>query len=339
MPERGPAAAGQAAPGAPMTRFTLRQLSYFIAVADCGSIVLASKRASISESAISTAIAQLEQEFDLQLFLRQHAQGLSLTPGGRALLREAKALVQQAQGLYAAAGEFNHQLRGQLAVGCFVTLAPIVLPELAHGFMAAFPGTQILPHEDHQLGLLDGLRRAQIDIAITYDLQISDDIAFEPLAQLPPHALFGDGHPLARKPQVRLKELAELPMILLDLPLSREYFFALFQQERLEPNIVWRSQNHDVVRSMVANGYGYALANVRPRADVALDGRPIHRVRLAGDPRPMRIGIATLRQLRKNRLVDAFRQHCQAVISQKGIPGMSAEIAPRERKIARPRAR
>jgi len=318
-----------------MTRFTLRQLSYFIAVADCGSIVQAARRASISESAISTAISQLEQELDLQLFLRHHAQGLSLTPAGRALLREAKALLQQAQGLYAAAGEFNHQLRGQLAVGCFVTLAPIVLPELAHGFMAAFPATQILPREDHQLGLLEGLRRAEIDIAITYDLQISEDIAFEPLVQLPPHALFGAGHPLARKPQVRLKDLAALPMILLDLPLSREYFFALFQQERLEPNIVWRSQNHDVVRAMVANGYGYTLANVRPRADVALDGRPIHRVRLAGELQPMRMGIATLRRLKKNRLVEAFWHHCQAVISKDAIPGMAPEQAPRARKAPR----
>jgi DNA-binding transcriptional LysR family regulator len=323
-----------------MTRFTLRQLSYFIAVAECGSIVLASRRASISESAISTAVAQLEQEFDVQLFLRHHAQGLTLTPAGRAMLREAKALVQQAQGMYAAASEFNHQLRGQLVVGCFVTLAPIVLPELAQGFMQAYPATQILPREDHQPGLLEGLRRAEIDIAITYDLQISEDIAFEPLVALPPHALFGDDHPLAGKPVVRLKELAELPMVLLDLPLSREYFMGLFQQERLEPTVAWRSQNHDVVRALVANGYGYALANVRPRADIALDGRRIHRVRLSGDLQPMRLGIATLRQLKPNRLVAAFLQHCQAAISRDAIPGMSPDEAPRARKAAaRPRAR
>jgi DNA-binding transcriptional LysR family regulator len=321
-----------------MTRFTLRQLSYFIAVAECGSIVLAARRASISESAISTAISQLEQEFDLQLFLRHHAQGLSLTPAGRALLREAKTLVQQAQGLYTAAGEFNHQLRGQLSVGCFITLAPIVLPELAHGFMAAFPATRILPREDHQLGLLEGLRRAEIDIAITYDLQVSEDIAFEALVQLPPHALVGQDDPLVHKTQVRLKDLAERPMILLDLPLSREYFLALFQHERLEPNIVWRSQNHDVVRSMVANGYGYTLANVRPRAELALDGRPIHRVPLAGEPRPLRMGIATLRLLKKNRLVEAFREHCRTVISKDAVPGMAPEQAPRAGKTPRIRA-
>jgi hypothetical protein len=90
---------------------------------------------------------------------------------------------------------------------------------------------------------------------------------------------------------------------------------------------------------MVANGYGYALANVRPRAEQALDGRPIRRVRLAGEPQALRMGIATLRLLKKNRLVEAFREHCHTVISKDGIPGMSPEHPPRARKASRPRAR
>ena len=53
---------------------------------------------------------------------------------------------------------------------------------------------------------------------------------------------------------------------------------------------------------MVANGLGYSLANVRPRADVALDGRRVYRVALAGDPPPLRIGIATLKELKKDAL-------------------------------------
>jgi DNA-binding transcriptional LysR family regulator len=70
--------------------FTARQ-GHFIAAADTGSITLASKRAGISQSAISTAISHTERELDLQLFLRHHAQELSLTPAGRTLLRERRA--------------------------------------------------------------------------------------------------------------------------------------------------------------------------------------------------------------------------------------------------------
>jgi len=80
-------------------KFTFRQLGYFIAAAETGSITAASQRASISQPAISTAISHIERELDVQLFLRHHAQGLSLTPAGRALLREAKQLLKQAEGL------------------------------------------------------------------------------------------------------------------------------------------------------------------------------------------------------------------------------------------------
>src|SRR5277367_3566156 len=78
--------------------FSLRQLAYFIAAADTGSITLASKRANISQPAISTAISHIERELGVQLFLRHHAQGLSLTAAGRGLLRDSKQLMKQAEG-------------------------------------------------------------------------------------------------------------------------------------------------------------------------------------------------------------------------------------------------
>jgi len=70
-------------------------------------------------------------------------------------------------------------------------------------------------------------------------------------------------------------------MVLLDMPTSREYFIALFIRERLKPNIVWPSAKLDVMRSMVAKDLGYTLANVQPRADVALDSRRVRSVPLS----------------------------------------------------------
>ncbi|HWK43205.1 MAG TPA: LysR family transcriptional regulator [Stellaceae bacterium] len=305
-------------------RYTFRQLEYFIAAGETGSITLASERINISQPSISTAISHLERELGVQLFVRHHAQGLSPTPIGRSLLREAKRIIEQAEALYTAASEAGEQIRGQLTVGCLVTLAPMVMPELAHSFTSAFPATRIRHAENDQERLLEGLRRAEIDIAITYDLQIPDGIVFTPLASLPAHVVVGEAHPFARHTAISLRELVDQPMVLLDLPLSREYFLALFMKEGLEPTIATRSAYQDVVRTMVANGYGYTLANVRPRSDYALDGRRVVRVRLAGEHRPMAIGMATLGHLRKSRLVEAFETHCRAFVSDAYIPGMVA---------------
>jgi len=305
-------------------RYTLRQLEYFIAAGETGSITLASERVHISQPSISTAISHLEKELGVQLFIRHHAQGLSLTPAGRNLLFEAKKIIGQAEGLYTHASEARGQIRGILSFGCMVTLAPMVAPELAHTFTKAYPATQVRHVEGDQEELLKGLRRSEVDVALTYDLQIPGDINFAPLASLPPHVLLSDAHPLARQPALTLQELEAEPLILLDLPLSREYFLGLFLNEGLSPNIVTRSAHQEVIRTMVANGYGYTLFNVRPRSEFALDGRKVVRVRLAGDHRPMVVGSATLKVLVQTQLVRAFEAHCQAFVSDSYISGMVA---------------
>src|SRR5215468_9554162 len=101
-------------------RYTLRQLEYFIATAETGSITLASARVNISQPSISTAISQLEREFGVRLFVRHHAQGLAITPAGRALLREAREFVRKGQGLYAITAETTQSVRGTLSVGCML---------------------------------------------------------------------------------------------------------------------------------------------------------------------------------------------------------------------------
>ena len=235
-------------------RYTLRHLEYFIAAGETGSITLASERINISQPSISTAIAHLERELGVQLFIRHHAQGLSLTPAGREVLRESKHLIEQAEALYTLASDVSGQVRGELAVGCLITLAPMVMPELSHSFTSAFPNTRIRHFDHDQERLLDGIRRGEIDIAITYDLQIPEGIMFSPLASLPPHVWLSEAHPLSQQSAISLSELAALPMILLDLPISREYFLALFMKDGLEPNIAARSAYQEIVRTMVANG-------------------------------------------------------------------------------------
>lgn len=305
-------------------RYTLRQLEYFIAAGEAGSIRHASEVLAISQPSISTAISHLEQELGVQLFIRHHAQGLSLTHAGRKMLIEARRVIHMAAGLYTAASEASDQVCGRLSIGSMITLAPMIMPALAHNFMTQYPKTEIRQFEADQEWLLDRLRRAQIDLAVTYDLQVVDDMEFLPLAHLPPHVLVSENHPFASRDEVTLAELATEPLILLDLPLSREYFFALFMKDGLEPRIYSRCIHQEVVRTMVANGYGYTLANVRPRSDRSLDGRRIVSIPLAGQHRPMVIGTMTLARARKSRLLTTFEDHCRASISNTAIPGMFA---------------
>lgn len=305
-------------------RFTLRQLEYFVAVGDAGSIVAASERISVSPPSISTAISQLETEFGVELFVRQHAQGLYLTPGGRRFYTAARALLEDAGGLHDIANDISEQVRGPITVGALVTIAPFLLPEILSGFKEANPEVSFRHEEANQPDLIHKLRRADIDVAITYDMDLPQDIAFEPLLSLPPHALFDVDHPLAKAESVTLEELAEQPLILLDLPISREYFLSLFQSRKLRPLIEARTQHLPMVRSMVANGIGYGLLNVPSMNVHAPDGKPLAYVPIKGEPRYLDLGLATMRSERKSRIMTAFEAYCLSNVTADAAPGITS---------------
>jgi DNA-binding transcriptional LysR family regulator len=164
-------------------------------------------------------------------------------------------------------------------------------------------------------------------MAITYDLDLPEDVTFEPLVSVPPYVLLPGEHPLARQKSVSLQSLAEEPFILLDLPISRDYFMELFHAQKLEPDIRERSQFPDVVRSLVARGHGYSILNVRPRNVASLDGLPLAYVDLAGTHRALQIGIATVKGYRRTALSEAFEAHCRSLITTQSNPGSHAPTA------------
>ena len=307
-----------------LSRITQRQLEYFVASGEAGSLLGASERIHVSSPSISAAITHIESELGVQLFIRHHAQGVSLTTIGRQVLKEAKLILEQMNNLYTIASESLNMVRGPLRVGCLESLAPMITPELVFGFGRAFPGVRISQVEGNHEQLLEKLRSSEIDIALNYDLATSDDIDFQPLAQLPPYVMVGEHHPLANLQAVTLHDLETYPMVLLDIPWSREYFMSLFMQAGVTPNIVMRSSNLEVVRAMVANGVGFSIANVRPKANLSQDGKRLIRVRLSGEHRPMRLGYATANNAQLSRLVSAFAERCRMFVSDQYIPGMAA---------------
>ena len=305
-------------------RITLRQLEYFVAAGEEGSIICAAERINISPPSISMAVSSLEREFGVQLFVRHHAQGLSLTHAGRTLLEQSKRVLGQTEHLYSTAFDLSKEVRGRLSVGCLITLAPMILPELIHTFMGVHPMTDIHSLEGDQEQLLHALQQAELDLLITYDLQLQPQMRFRPLVSLPPYVLLGENHRLARRPVLTLEELEHEDFVLLDLPISSKYFMSLFRAAQIEPKILYRSTSPEVVRAMVANDQGYSLANAVPRSDLALDGRRLVRLPLAGDHQPMTIGVVSLAEVHKSKLFSAFESHCCAMINADYIPGMES---------------
>lgn len=306
-----------------MLRYTLRQLEYFVAVGETGSIARASERVNVSSPSISAAITQLEQEFGLPLFVRQHAQGLSLTQGGRQMLEQARAVLREAGVLMDIAGDISGSVRGPFSVGCLVTFAQVVLPTLRRVFEEAHPEVRLRQHELNQLEIFSALRRSEIDLALTYDLELPADLRFQPLHSLPPFVMVSEDHPLAGVEEVTVEDLRPHPMVLLDLPLSSDYFLSFFANGS-RPQVAERTRDMAVMRSLVANGFGYAIANVRPLNQHAPDGKPLVFIPMAGPVRPMKMGLLMAQDADRSNLVRAFVEHSERMIRAGALPGLGA---------------
>lgn len=303
-------------------RFTLRQLEYFVTVGEQGSIAQASAQVNVSSPSISAAISQLEEEFGLPLFVRKHAHGLSLTQAGRQFMVQARKVLAEADGLGRLAGSISGNVQGPLNVGCLLTFAQVLLPALRRDFQRKHAHVTLSQIECDQETLIEKIRRADIDVALTYDLEIPTDLGFIPLRSLPLYAVVAADHPLAKCKSVCAETLAQHPMVLLDLPISRTYFMSAFERAGVTPKIVERTRDMAVMRSLVANGFGFSVANIRPQSDLSPDGRALCFIPFTGTPRPLRLGFLVPEGARSVLSVDAFIQHASTTISNWGYPGL-----------------
>ncbi|WP_324785192.1 LysR family transcriptional regulator [Streptomyces sp. H51] len=266
----------------PAVGFTLVQLRYFLVAAECGSLTVASARLHIAQSAVSAAIHNLERDLGVQVFVRRRGRGLTLTPAGQRLQQQARDLLSRAQEIEREARGEGETLHGPVAVGCFVTLAPYFLPALFSECTVRYPGIEIDVVEAETEQLATALRAGRLDFALTYDLGLATepDLSAESVAQAPPHVIVAAGHRLAGRDRVELTELADEPMVLLDLPHSRDYFRSLLAAAGVTPDVRYRTQSYETVRSLVSRGLGYSVLNQRPATSQTYGGGEIAELRL-----------------------------------------------------------
>ncbi len=292
-------------------QFTLKQLYHLISVSEHSSISAAASHLFISQPALSTSIAQLEKSLGLSLLIRHHARGVSLTPAGADFLVRARSLLTHAQEIEEDVLELRDSISGQLAVGCFVTLAPFFVPRLMRDLNESYPELQIRFIEGTLDRLQQLLKSGDIEVALLYALELDAELQSENLTVIKPHVLLPPDHPLAGGKSVSLKALQDESMILLDLPHSREYFQQLFQHLGIDPRIEQRSESFELVRGLVARGHGYSVLNLQPASELTYDGARVRCLPIREKAMPLQVVLATLSKTRRTRRSEAFAQTCR----------------------------
>ena len=231
------------------------QLQYFVEVVKTNNISKAAKNLYVSQPAISTAIRELEKEFNTSLFIRYNNQ-ITLTDEGHYLYRLALDLLENFEKVRSDMYSYVKQFE-VLKIGIPPMLGTFILPSIINSYTKENPNVEIQLTE---LGSMEN-RQALIDREITLGLTVKskDEKLPEPLTYIKimdTTLLFtvNSNHPLAKKQIISIKDIKDFPLILMKKDCLQSLLVSnTFEENGLIPNIKVRTNQLYTIKELIKN--------------------------------------------------------------------------------------
>ena len=252
----------------------LRQLRYLVALAEERHFTRAAAREHVAQPALSQQIRRLEAEVGLALVERT-TRRVALTEAGERLVARARRVLAELDDAQAELQMLAGVQGGRLSVGALHTMGPVDLSLLLASFHRNHPAVELTVREQSSEELAEMLRDDVVDLAflsVTERIQ-SRGLELHPLVTEELVAVLARHHPLARRDDVRLAELAGESFISFR-PGSRlrELLESAAAGVGFEPRVALESNESRRIRSLVSSGLGVAIL---PRSDAANPGAPV----------------------------------------------------------------
>ena len=244
----------------------LRQLEYFVAVAEEASFTRAASRVHVAQPGVSAQVRRLESELGQQL-LDRSGRSVRLTEVGSAVLPFARAALDAVANARLTVDDLAGLVRGQVTVGMVSGCALPVLAELLAGFHDRHPGVAIALVEDNSDRLVDRLRDGRLDLAlIGWAEQTPADIDSVVLVDEELVAVAAPGHPLAGAGAgagagaITIRQLRDLPLVSLPRGTGvRAALDAACAAAGFTPRIVFEASALPMVVELAGRGLGLAV--------------------------------------------------------------------------------
>ncbi|MEZ2388010.1 LysR substrate-binding domain-containing protein [bacterium RCC_150] len=274
-----------------MADLDLHRLHLLREVSRFGSLTSAAAALSFTTSAVSQQLAKLEHEVGVAL-VERHPRGVALTDAGHALLGYADDIDRTIGAARAEMEEFAGLRKGQLRMGTFPTVGASLMPDVVLAFRARHPEVAVTVVSARQDGLLERLRRRDIELTLLWDYpweQIADeDLTLIKLMNDPTVLLVPRDHAVAGHRAVKIDALKDQEWIVRDEHPVADVLRRVCRDAGFEPRIAFAANDYQETQGMVAAGIGVALAPqlalsaLRPDVvAVPLANTPARRVLLA----------------------------------------------------------
>lgn len=272
--------------------FTIRQLQFFVAAAEQGSVSGAARALSISQSSVTEAIHALELDLGVPLFERR-ARGLEITHKGSLFLRHAKQILGDVSSARHAFREDAQAQGGSLSLGVTSLVAGYVLSDILSRFRRAYPRVAVTAIEESGEYIQHLLIGGEVDCAVLLTSSLRDRAALhiEQLHVSPYRLWLPLGHPLADVEAIALEQLIDEPFIMLTVDEIEESMRRLTASLKTKLNIAFRTRSVEAVRSLVATGAGVALLPSLVYRPWSLEGDRIEIRDVSGDLPSVQVGL------------------------------------------------
>ncbi|MFP6848133.1 MAG: LysR family transcriptional regulator [Pseudomonas sp.] len=286
---------------------TLRQIRHFIAVAETGSISAAAQAVFISQSTLTLAIQQLEEEIGVSLFNR-HAKGMSLTHQGHQFLRQAHLILATVDNAKRSLQQSTDQVAGSLTIGVTSLVAGYYLADLITRFQRAYPNVQTRVVEDERPYIEHLLVSGEIDVGVLILSNLEDRHALqtEVLTHSPHRLWLPARHPLLEHDSISLADIAREPLIQLNADEMGLHTQRIWSRAGMTPHVTLRTASVEAVRSLVAAGLGLSIQPDMTYRPWSLEGDIIEARPLIDLSEPLDVGLAWRRGTARPALVDPF---------------------------------
>ena len=238
----------------------LRQLEYFVAVAEERHFTRAAQRMRVAQSGLSASIRALERELGAPLFIRS-TRRVELTDAGRALLTEARHALSTVLAARDAVAAVEGLLRGTLSIGTLQCVGGIDLPGALAAFHDAHPGVEIMLRQGASPDLIDRVRSGELDLAfVSAPPEGATGIRFAPLTSQPMSLACPASHPLADRDEVAVTELADETFV--DFPpgwVTRDVTDRALSSAELSRRVAFEANDVHTLLDLVGRGLGVAL--------------------------------------------------------------------------------
>ena len=244
----------------------LNQLYYFKTIANLQHFRIASEKLNVSQPSLSTSMANLEDELGIKLFEKQ-GRNVKLTKYGKIFLEYVESSLETLEVGINKIKTLTNNEGGNIDIAYVFPLAPSYIPKIVRNFLDQNENKNISFSFKQELtsAIIEGLKNSKYDLGFCSYIENEKNIIFEPIIEQELVLIVPKNHPLSNKKEVSIKEIEKYNVIIYFKESGLGKLTSkIFNDNNINPNIIFEGENEHAILGLVAENFGIALVGKTP---------------------------------------------------------------------------